>query len=175
MSLPSTLFEALANESLNLRQLPGLQVGLVFTAYTEEHKKISVRPVADICYFTNTNTVETLAKNKDTVAILDNHCLETFDPLLDKLSENMQFEAARAVAIRFVVALVRAAIGKGSKELGFPVGKIGAMPWGEEKIMAIKKSWTTWVERDHPSAKGLKLALGFKDDDPDQDQDEDTE
>ena len=89
------------------------------------------------------------------------------------MSDNMDFEAARAVVIRFVVALVRAAIGKGSTDLGVPVGKIGAMPWGEEKIMAIKKSWTAWVERCHPSTKGLKLALGFKDDDPDQDQDED--
>ena len=99
------------------------------------------------------------------VATLDKHSLDTFGPLMDKLSENMQLTDARAVAIRFVVALVRAAIGKGSKDLGFPVGKIGAMPWGEEKIMAIKKSWTTWVERGHPCAKGLKLALGFQEDD----------
>ena len=135
----------------------------------------SLRLVADVCYFINSRTVEFLAKNKDVVASLDKHSLDTFGPLMDKLSENMQLAEARAVAIRFVVALVRATIGKGSKELGFPVGKIGAMPWGEEKIMAIKKSWATWAERGHPSAKSLKLALGFKDDDPDQDQGEVTE
>ena len=60
----------------------------------------------------------TLAKNKDTVALLDKHCLETLGPLLDKMSENMQFEEALAVAIRFVAALVRAAIGKTARTWG---------------------------------------------------------
>ena len=89
--------------------------------------------------------METLAKNKDTVALMDRHCLETLGPLLGKKSENMQFEEARAVAIRFVVALVRAAIGNSSKDLGFPLSssgarKGGAMPWGEDKIKAINES-----------------------------------
>ena len=91
---------------------------MVFAGYTEEGKKESVRPAADICYFINSKIVETLAKNKDTVALLDKHCLETLGPLLDKMSENMHFEEARAVAIRFVVALVRAAIGKKQQGLG---------------------------------------------------------
>ena len=40
--------------------------------------------------------------------------------------------------------------------------------------MAIKKSGATWVEREHPSATGLKVALGFKADEPDQDESGDT-
>ena len=40
--------------------------------------------------------------------------------------------------------------------------------------MAMKKSRATWVEREHPSATGLKVALGFKADEPDQDESGDT-
>ena len=41
MSLPSTLFEALANESSDLRQLLGFHVRMVFTGYTEEGEQES--------------------------------------------------------------------------------------------------------------------------------------
>ena len=54
-----------------------------YTGYTEEGKGASVRPAADICYFISSKAAETLAKNKDVVALLDKHCLEVFGPLLD--------------------------------------------------------------------------------------------
>ena len=176
-SLPPSLFESLSSESLKLRKFPGFQIILLYAAYTDDQKRCSIRPKADVCYFINAKVVENLAKNPDVVATLHNLAMDTFGPLMGKLRENMAEVDARKCAIRYVVALVRAAMGKSTKELGLPMGKkVGAMAWGEEKIMAIKKCWAFGVELEHPDAKGLALALGFKGDvDPGKGDDEDED
>ena len=58
------------------------------------------------------------------------------------------------------IALVRAAMGKSSKELGIPIPGLGALPWGPDKIQAIKAGSATHLESWCPHAQRMKSILG---------------
>ena len=149
-SLPPSLFETLSSESLQLRKFPGFQIILVYAAYTDEQKRCSIRPKADVCNFITPKVVESLAKNPDVVSTLNKHAMDTFGPLLEKLKEKMSEAGARECAIRYVVALVRAAMGKGTKDLGLQ--------------NAGKKRWARKPGRgqDHGDQEDLGLGSGVR-------------
>ena len=162
-SLGPALFDCLSKNSA-LKHKPGCHMFLVYTGYTDEQKNTKVRPAADVCVFVNAKVIDNLTRNADLVDLLEKHLAPILTTILDTLKEHLQQSVARSWAIKLGVALVRAAMGKSVKDLGFPTaaGTGKALAWGEDKIMAIKASWADHLEGTLPEAQGLKAALGYQ-------------